>query len=229
MDNANICDNGSEDGKRLQDQLITTGVQTTRRSILGAICAVGMGSLAGCSQFSNQDLESSPTPTLQKEFPGGVLRCQGESISVEESLSASDEPIAYFPSNETVKYAAITGSGDVEVETMSYERWKVIKTARAAQNPVFSAVEDRIGNGVGGGLGRAPNAEGPSFCVRLMVTDPDAIEGTQTPPVTLQEVAETAPQSAHVTFSVDEELFSQGEISRAVPVFAEHHPPGRLG
>ena len=228
MDNPSLaCNSGSENGKRSRDQLITIGM--TRRSILGAICAVGMGGLAGCSQSSGQAAEGNPTPTLRKEFPGGVLRCQGESIAVEESLPASEEPAEYFPSNDTVKYAALVGSGDVEYDTMSFERWKVIKTAHAAHNHVLSAVKDRLRVEVGSGLSRAPNAEGPSLCVRLLVTDPDAIEGTRTPSVTLQQIAKTAPQSANVTLSVDEELFSRSEISRGVPVFAEHQAPGHLG
>jgi hypothetical protein len=157
-----------------------------------------------------------------------VLRCQGDPVSIEESLPASDEPAAYFPSNDTVKYAAFIGE-DIKYETMSFERWKVIVTASSGQNPVLSALADRMGVEVGSGLGRAPNAEGPSLCVWLFITDPEAIEGTRTPPVTLQEVAETAPQSANVTLSVDEEVFSRTEIARAVPVFAEHQGAGRLG
>jgi hypothetical protein len=158
-----------------------------------------------------------------------VLRCQGDPVSVEESLPASEEPAAYFPSNDTVKYAAFIGGEDIEYDTMSFERWNVINTASAAQNPVLSAVAERIGSEVGSGLSRAPNAEGPSLCVWLFVTDPEAIEGTRTPVVTLQEVAETAPQSANVSLSVDEDLFSRTEISRTVPVFAKHQAPARPG
>lgn len=190
-------------------------------AVITSLCS----GLAGCSRLPGQASGSSPTPTPQKEFPGGVFRCQGESVSVEESLPQSEEPVAYSPSNDTIKYAGFTG----ELETMSFERWKVIRTANVAQNPVLSALEDRIGTSVSNGLGRAPNAEGPSLCVRLLVTDPDAIEGTRTPRATLQEVTEAAPQSAHVTLTVDEELFQRTEISRTVPVFAEHQPPARPG
>lgn len=223
------CDTGSDDGKRSQDQSITNRIRTTRRDVLGGICTAGMGGLAGCIHSPGQALGSSPTPTPQKEFPGGVLRCQGDPVSVEETLPASEEPAAYFPSNDTVKYAALIGGEDIEYDTMSFERWKIIQTAEIAQNPVVSTLEDRIGAEVGSGLSRAPNAKGPSLCVWLFITDPEAIEGTRTPPVTLQEVAKTAPQSANVTLSVDEELFSRTEISRTVPVFAEHQAPARPG
>ena len=205
----------------------------TRRRALriggGAVVAGICSGLAGCDRSPGGAQESSPTPTPRKEFPGGVRRCQGDPVSIEKPLPASEEPAEYFPSNDTVKYAAFVGGDDITYKTMSFERWRIITTADAAHDPVRSAVEDRLGTGVGSGLSRAPNAEGPSLSVRLFVTDPEAIEGTRTPAVTLQEVAETAPQSADVTLSTDDDPFSGSEISRRVPVFAEHQAPARLG
>lgn len=200
-----------------------------RRDVLRVSGLALIGGLAGCSQSPGQPSGSNPTATPKQEFPGGVFRCQGDPVSVDQSLPAGEEPAAYFPSNDTVKYRALIGSDHVEYDTMSFERWTVIQTAEPAQERVLTAVADRIGAEVGTGLRRAPNAEGPSLCVWLYVLDPEAIEGTHTPPVTLQDVVETAPQSAHVTLAVDEETFSQDSVSRAVPVFTEHQAPGRPG
>jgi len=46
--------------------------------------------------------------------------------------------------------------------------------------------------------------------------------------VTLHELVEQAPQSADVTLTLDEEMFSRTHISREVPVFAEHRAPDSI-
>lgn len=222
-----------------QERCRPTGgaMTTTRREVLGVLCATGIGAIAGCrrtmlqspgntstatpkptSQSPEDTATTSPRTTLQspedtatatprttsqspggtltatprRAFPGGVFRCQGDPISVEQSLPDEEKPAAYFPSNDTVAYPALV-SGDeiVEYDTMSFERWRVIQTAETAQGAVLTAVQNRVGTAVGTGLRRAPNADGPSLCVWLFVPDPEATEGT--PPVTLHELVERAP------------------------------------
>jgi len=209
-------------------------MNSDRRALLRTVVGVGTVGLAGCGSrdAGGPGGDGTPTPTDSPEptatpasnLPEDVVRCRGDPVSVERSVSAEAEGIEYFPSNETIKYPALMSGGEVaEYGTMPVDHWVVIETAEAVHDPVRQAVRDRLGTEVGSGLSRAPDAgEGPSLCVWLHAIDPEALEGTRTPRVTLSELAEAAPRSGNATVSLDGETFS-----REVPVFAELRAPAR--
>lgn len=211
-------------------------VSLSRRTLLQQI-GVGSGiALTGCLGDTSSG-RTSPTRQPERETtseystlpeqhptPSEPMRCQGEPVSAERSMS--DEPgyedgFEYFPSNETVRIVAARSGGEpVRFKSMSIERWSQFESGKVGLQRVREATATRLGTSdFSSGVGDPPaSTSTDSIAIRLgVVTEFDQQgEVISTPSVPVSKLVATAPRSVDVTMSLKEHTLTQ-----RIPVFAK--------
>ena len=211
-----------------------------RRALLSALTAAGTAaSVAGC--LGGTDAGSPPandapptdsatrdattdTAHPRSDSPSGPVRCRGDPVSVERTLSdppGYGDDVEYYPDNGTVRFVSIrSGDEAVRFDEMSFDRWASMQCAEAGLERVRSATADRLGTDeFGSGVGQSPGfLPSNSLVVRLDVATRVGDGETAAPPaVSLSRLADVAPRSVDATVTLEGDAFS-----RTVPVFAEH-------
>lgn len=203
-----------------------------RRSYLAALVAGTFG-VAGClggsragsgPETDRSPTEPLPTEPVTTEPPSGPIRCEGEPVTAERTVT--DEPgyvddVRYFPGNETLR--VVIGRSDdepVSFSTWSFEKWATFECSEAGLGRARAVTADRLGtNEFGSGIGRPPRSAATSsevvwLEVSTHVQDDDVV---RTPAVSLARLVQTAPRSVEATVSLEGDTFS-----RTVPVFGRH-------
>ena len=207
-----------------------------RRALLTALAATAgvAGCLGGTAPRTRPAPDGAPTDAVSENLsttpadartdaPSKPVRCRGESISVERSVSDApgyDDDIEYYPANATIRYVAARSGDEVAAfDEMSFERWGSIECAEAGLERVRAVTADRLStDAFGSGMGQPPGFL-PSNSLVIWVNVATRVDGdaTETPSVSLSRLAAAAPRSVDATVSLDGDAFS-----RTVPVFAEH-------
>lgn len=225
------------------------GPSARRRALLSALGTTATAGLAGCigdypsaspapetdgsatttepdaTETDTSTTDTATPETTTEESPSDFVRCRGESVSVERSVT--DEPgydednREYFPENETIRYVAARSRGEpAAFETISFDEWASIECASAATERAREVTADRLGTDeFGSGTGVPPEiADTEDLVVRLTVsTRVEGGETVETPTLSRDELADAAPRSVEATVSLEGD-----EFSRTVPVFARH-------
>ncbi len=213
-------------------------MDSSRRTYLCLLGTVGTSISAGCLGAATQARDASnrgrpvgegglgtegtdakPTEDTSRNRP---VRCEGTPISVERTITEDSEygdGVEYHPSNETVRFVSSrSGSGQPEYDTMSFEAWGAVTSARVGRSPVSREAASRIDSvTIDSAIGRPPASASVDRPVIWLETDVSD-EARSAPAV--ETIADSAPRSAGVTLSFEGETFS-----RDVPVFARAIDP----
>lgn len=213
-----------------------------RRRFL-ALGSTSIAALTGCvgapprEETSNPNLTDNPaasieTPTTQTpettETPPqndskGPVRCRGEPVSVEQSITDEpgyDDNIEYFPSNQTVRFVVARSRDEpISFDTWTFEEWGRIETTEVGMNRAREATKNRLGtDDFSYGMGQPPDdASTDDIVIWLEIGatyDRDG-ETINTPSVEFTNLVDAAPRSVDSTVSLEGD-----EYSRTVPVFA---------
>jgi hypothetical protein len=214
-----------------------------RRRFL-ALSTTSIAALTGCLGSPPQEETSNPTPTSNPAAPTdtsgktetpettettpqhdskGPVRCRGEPVSVEKTITDEpgyDDNIKYFPSNKTVRFvAARSRDRPVSFDTWTFKEWGRIETTEVGMNRAQEATADRLRtDDFSYGMGQPPD-DAPTDKIVIWLEigatydrDGDTIN---TPTIEFNQLAEAAPRSVDTTVSLKGD-----EYTRIVPVYA---------
>ncbi len=191
-----------------------------RRAFLIATASVG---LAGCvAKSAPGELSKNGFVRSNSASTTNPVRCQGESVSVEQSLTNTpgyDDNLEYFPANETFRIVVAENSeGPAMFETVPFDEWASIECAEASQQRAHEATRTRLGTEeFGSSIGEPSESySGPTAVILSIQTQTRTNRTTDTPALSLSRLARAAPRSVDATVSLKDNTFS-----RTVAVFAE--------